>query len=101
MAQDLCYLCRAEARLSKGFDQGSRSLTTLVQCPRCGRYRVTPQAWTNHERACLAAYVQYEQKAGRRPPLIEAANWKTMARLGEALLHRSEQKGPETAPARG
>ena len=47
-----------------------------------------PHAWTNHERSCLAAYVRYENQARRRPPLIEAANWETMVRLGEALLQR-------------
>lgn len=101
MAQDVCYLCRAEAKLAKEFNQGNRSLTTTVECLRCGRYRVAPQAWTNHERACLAAYVRYENAAGRQPPLIEAANWQTMARLGEALLQRSEKKGPESVPAGG
>ena len=89
MAHDVCYLCRADAQLSKEFDQESRSLLTTVECARCGRYHLTPQSWTSHERSCLAAYVRYENKAGRRPPLIEAANWVTMVRLGEALLRRS------------
>jgi hypothetical protein len=89
MAHDVCYLCRADAQLSKEFDQESRSLITTVECPRCGHYRVTPHPWTKHERSCLAAYVQYENKAGRRPPLIGAANWPTMVKLGEALLERS------------
>jgi len=88
MAQNVCYLCRADAQLSKEYDLESRSLITTVECPRCGRYRLMPHAWTNHERSCLAAYVRYENQARRRPPLIEAANWETMVRLGEALLQR-------------
>jgi DNA-directed RNA polymerase subunit RPC12/RpoP len=88
MAQSVCYLCRADAQSSKEFDPESRSLVTTVDCPRCGHYRLTPHAWTKHERACLAAYVQHENQVRRGPPLIGAANWGTLVRLGEALLER-------------
>ena len=88
MAQEVCYLCRADAQRSKEFDQENRSLLTNVDCPNCGHYSLTPQAWTSHERSCLAAYVRHENKVKRRPPVIQSANWETLVKLGEALLHR-------------
>lgn len=88
MAQDVCFLCRASATVEKSFDQENTSLLTAVDCPQCGQYQLTPQAWTSHERSCLAAYVAHENRAKRRPPLIQPANWETLVRLGEALLQR-------------
>jgi hypothetical protein len=89
MGQQVCYLCGADAQFSKESDPESRSLISVVECTRCGHYRLTPQTWTGHERSCLAAYVRYENKAGRRPPLIGSSNWRTMVKLGEALLKRA------------
>jgi hypothetical protein len=89
MAQSVCYLCRADAQSSTELDPESGSQITTVDCPRCGPYRLTPHAWNDHERACLAAYVQHESKARRAPPLIGAANWETLVRLGEALRERT------------
>ena len=94
MAQDVCPLCRTGAHLAKEFDQESGSLVTAVECPRCGRYRLTPRAWTSRERSCLAAYVQHENKVGRRPPRIADDNWKTLVRIGEALLQRQSGAKP-------
>jgi hypothetical protein len=88
MAQEVCFLCRAAAQASKAFDPESRSLITAVDCPRCGCYRITPHAWTNHERVCLAAYVQHENKVRRSPPFIEPGNWSTLVRLGETILQK-------------
>ena len=88
MSQSVCYLCRSSTEIAKQFDPESRSLLTTVNCPRCGRYSLTPHPWTNHERSCLAAYVHHENEVGRRPPLIEATNWTTLVKLGEAILQR-------------
>lgn len=90
MAQNLCYLCRAHAEFDKKFEQESCTLLTTVECSRCGSYRLTPRAWTSHERSCLAAYVRHENKAGRQPPVIHDANWETLVKLGEALLERRQ-----------
>jgi hypothetical protein len=88
MAQDVCFLCRANAQVDKEFDPETRRLLTTVDCPSCGQYLLTPQAWTSHERSCLAAYVAHENKAKRRPPLIQASNWEMLVRLGEALQQK-------------
>jgi hypothetical protein len=88
MAEEVCFLCRAGAQIEKQFDRESRSLLTKVECPRCGGYCLTPHAWTSHERAALAAYVRHENEVGRRPPLIQATNWTTLAKLGAAILQR-------------
>lgn len=88
MAQSVCFLCRAKATVGKSYDQETGNLLTNVNCPQCGPYSLTPQAWTSHERSCLASYVSHENQAKRRPPLIQPANWQTLVRLGEALQHK-------------
>jgi hypothetical protein len=88
MGETVCCLCRANAQVDKEVDQGTKNLLTNVDCPECGPYVLTPQAWTSHERSCLAAYVSHENQAKRRPPLIQSTNWQMLVRLGEALRQK-------------
>ena len=91
MSHSSCFLCGSEASLKDEPDLSSG--LTAVDCPNCGRYSLTPQAWTADERLCLAAYVQHENKSGRRPPAITEDNQSLLIRLGEGLRAKTKRAG--------
>lgn len=72
MPHTTCFLCGSEANLSDELDPEG---LTVVTCPICGWYRLTPQDWTPDERQSLAAYVRHENSLGRRrSPTVTEAN---------------------------
>jgi hypothetical protein len=58
MSRAVCFLCGSEASLSNELDR--REGLTVVNCPACGPYSLTPQMWTADERLSLVAYVRHE-----------------------------------------
>ncbi len=90
MAHTTCFLCGSPANLSGEID--SEGLT-VVTCPDCGWYRLTPQDWTADERLSLAAYVRHENSVGRNSPTIAEGNHRLLIQLGEDLRARAKGLG--------
>jgi hypothetical protein len=90
MSQAACFLCGSEANLSDELDPAG---LTIVTCPNCGWYRLTPLDWTADERLCLAAYVRHENRLGRGSPTITEGNQRLLIRLGERLRAKTRGTG--------
>jgi hypothetical protein len=89
MSRGVCFLCGSQASLSDELDR--REGLTVVNCPACGPYSLTPQMWTADERLSLVAYVRHENRVGRGSPTITRDNHKLLIGLGERL--RAKKKG--------
>jgi hypothetical protein len=90
MSQSACFLCGSQANLNDELDPEG---LTVVTCPNCGWYRLTPMNWTADERVSLAAYVRHENRVGRRSPTITEGNHRLLIRLGKDLRAKRAATG--------